>query len=246
MAVEQPQGTDTLNSPDHAALHRIIAASTSANVQSIAVQDDSTIRMGNSAGSSYTEVEQDGTIEFIGDAVVWEDLRFPATQTTVGGTKDPDFVQFQDDGAGSQGVFTYAFSPTVEEELYFVAQMPHAWKIGTDLHPHVHWTPTNTNVGSVSWGMEYTWQSINGTFGNTTIISTSDPADGTAYKHQLTSLPTISAAGITGVSSILVCRIFRDATASLGQDDYDTDADLLEIDFHFQKDTVGSRQEFVK
>lgn len=72
---------------------------------------------------------------------VWDDMRIPVLSTKIGTSKEPGFAQLLDDGAGSQGVFTYLFSDTIEEELYFMVQMPHSYKLGTAIHPHVHWAP---------------------------------------------------------------------------------------------------------
>ena len=120
-------------------------------------------------GSELYRYEYDGTLQFSNDAVCWEDLRVPAVSTRLGGTKDPDFALFKNDGEGSpsQGVFTYWFDNSTEEELYFAAQLPHAWN-GTDILAHVHWTPAvNGGAGqTVCWGLEYTWASIGGDFGN--------------------------------------------------------------------------------
>jgi len=37
----------------------------------------------------------------------------------------------------------------------------------------------------------------------------------------------------------LICRLFRDATAT--GDDYDDDAGAIEFDFHYKVNTMGSR-----
>jgi hypothetical protein len=173
----------------------------------------------------------------------WDDLRVPITTTRLGGSKDPTFSKVFDDGAGSQGVFTYTFSQSQEQEAYFTVQLPHTYKEGTDLHPHIHWFPTNTNAGSVVWGLEYTIASISATIGNTTIINCVDPADGTANKHQICNFPTINGSGL-GISDHIICRLFRDASAIT--DDYTTEAGVLEFDFHHEVNTLGSREEYVK
>jgi hypothetical protein len=51
---------------------------------------------------------------------------------------------------------------------------------------------------------------------------------------------TAIANGSHTISSMLVCRIFRNATDAT-DDTYDDDAGLLEIDFHYEADMVGSR-----
>jgi len=39
-----------------------------------------------------------------------------------------------------------------------------------------------------------------------------------------------------------MCRLMRDVS----EDDYDTDAALLYVDFHYERDTLGSDEEYVK
>lgn len=146
--------------------------------------------------------------------------------------------------ASSRGVSVYFFSPDEQQELHFTAQFPHAKKNGTDIKPHLHWSPDNTDTGDVRWGLEYTWTDIGGTFGNTTRIYCEDAGDGTINKHQVCNFPAIDGSGITDVSSMMICRVFRDATNA--NDDFTGQAGLTEIDFHYEIDTVGSRQEFVK
>jgi hypothetical protein len=168
-------------------------------------------------------------------------------------TAGPDFGQALDDGSGSTGVFIYWFDPTTEEQSYFVAQLPHSYKEGSDLMCHVHWVPADTAGGAgtdVCWGLEYTWANFNSTFGNTTIIYGDEQSEGetetlTLNKHYVTELGDIDGTGKT-ISSMIICRIFRDATGTGGTDDYDDDAGLLEIDFHYERDAMGSKEEYVK
>jgi hypothetical protein len=177
---------------------------------------------------------------------VWDDLRVPVTAVKLGGVNDPGFQLFRDDGAGSTGVFSYAFIGTgiLEEELFFAAQLPHTYKEGTDILAHVHWSPSTAAAGNVVWQMEYTKSSVNGTFGNTTLLTgTADSTDSTQYKHLVATVGTISGTGMK-ISDVIICRIFRDPAHA--SDTYGADAFLHEIDFHFEVNTMGSRQEFIK
>ena len=94
--------------------------------------------------------------------------------------------------------------------------------------------------------LEYTWTEIGGDFSNTSIIyaSTHFPADANvvAGRHYITNFASNSpSATQDGISSMLICRVFRNATG--GNDTYEHDAGLLEIDFHYPMDRVGSRTE---
>ncbi|HPE55410.1 MAG TPA: hypothetical protein P5514_04085 [Bacteroidales bacterium] len=193
----------------------------------------------HSTDTSFTLTKQ---LIYSGDAIVWDDARVPVTATTRGGSRDPDISKFKDNGSGSQGVFIYYFSAYSEEELYFTLQLPHSYKPGSDLEPHVHWVPSNTSGGgdNVSWGLEYVWGNVNEDFPTNTTIITGTSAVPTSYKQTICDLGTIDGTGKKR-SSMLVCRIYRNVN---GSDDYNSDAGLLEIDFHFQKDSEGTTTEY--
>ncbi|KKN79015.1 hypothetical protein LCGC14_0344910 [marine sediment metagenome] len=208
---------------------------------------------GDGGTTNYAEFESDGTLKFNGTATVFDDLRVPITALRVGPAGAPDFAQFRDDGSGSTGVFAYWFDPNTEQQVYLVIQMPHSWKEGSNITPHVHWVSADTAVGAgtdVSWGFEYTWASINGVFDTTTLVYADEQSGGaseilTVNKHYKTYFSGIVGAGHT-ISSMLICRLFRDATSTGGTDDYDDDAGLIEIDFHYEIDTIGSKTELGK
>ena len=173
--------------------------------------------------------------------VVWEDLRFPAHNTKVNPSKsEPAYEAF------INGVFAYHFDPANadDESLHFIAQLPHTYKEETDIYPHVHWSPKTTDTGNVLWELSYTWQNQDaGAFPATTQITIPQAGGGVALAHQLISFDPISGSGKT-ISSILLCRLTR-----LGTDEADTftgDAAVLEVDIHYQLNTMGSRQELIK
>lgn len=185
---------------------------------------------------NYVKFESDGTLQFNGTATVWEDLRFPATAINPTGAPSP--MTFDTTNIG----FSAAASGT--QVIAVVGQMPHAWKQGSSIVPHIHWSPTSTDTGSVLWRLEYKWTNINDTeSGSFTTVDVLDPGDGTTLKHQLASFGSISGTGKT-LSSALVMKISR-----IGGDASDTYADaalMREFDIHYEIDTIGSRSEYVK
>lgn len=174
---------------------------------------------------------------------VWEDLRIPVTATTRGGSKDPPFLLCRDNGAGSQGVFSYHFSNLQEEELYFACQIPHAWDEGTEIRPHVHWSATTAAAGTVRWGLEYSISRIGTVFPNTTLIYINQATVGAAWSQQVAAFSAIAMTTQT-ISTMLLCRIFRDPLHAA--DTYGAPAALFELDFHYQRDSAGSRTEYIK
>jgi len=175
---------------------------------------------------------------------LWDDLRVASQSFKVrAAINEPDFEKVIDNGSGSTGVFGYHFAPNVEQEIFFDVQFPHAWKEGSDVKPHVHWMPTTTNAGNVVFQLEFTRADVNDVFGNTSIITVTDAADGTALKHQIASFSDVDMDGYL-LSNMWMCRLSR-----LGGDAGDTypdDVVITEFDIHFLINAFGSRQEFVK
>ena len=166
--------------------------------------------------------------------------------TRLGGSKDPGYAVFLDDGAGSQGVFTYWFDDAIEEELYFTCQIPQNWREGSDIVVAANWVPKINGVGvtTVSWGLEYTIATFGAVFPATTIIANNTPytlpaTELVASKFYMTEIGTISGVGHT-LMSTLCCRIFRDATGALEADTYAGDAGLLQVVLAYEVDSLGS------
>ena len=132
--------------------------------------------------------------------------------------------------------------------MSFSVQLPHSYKEGTTIYPHIHWTPKTAAAGVVEWKLHYTWINYQGTFPNPIIISGVASVSSNMGDHLITDLS--GGSGITpttandNISSILVCVIQRDA--GNGNDTYGDDAGALFVDFHFEMNTVGSRLPFTK
>lgn len=181
-------------------------------------------------------------VGFPGDSeIVWDDLRVPMENTRINpANSEPAFEQI-----GVTGLYSFAFDAANNDDdsLHFVAQLPHGYKEGSDLHPHIHWLPSTTNTGNVVWELDYVAMAIDGTMGAVQTLEVTVAADGTALKHQVDELGTIDGDGL-GISSMLICRLTR-----LGDDAADTFTGIayaMEFDFHYQMDMLGSRQEYIK
>lgn len=172
----------------------------------------------------------------------WEDLQVPGLAIK-GGAVAPDLIGF----AGSTGLQVYGFNgggTSPIEEVLFTVQMPHSWLLGTDIYPHVHFTPVNANSGTVKWYLEYTFAEIGATFAGTSTVATSAVAVAeVAWRHQLASFSAITPSSIQdGISAIFAGRLYRDP----GQDTYASDAAFLGFDIHYQSDGLGSDAETSK
>jgi hypothetical protein len=212
-----------------------------------------TARIGDITNGDYVEISETGHLTLVGDATVYEDFQVAPGDAGRLGFSDPDWVKVKDDGAGSVGVYALGFDSTKDEEVFFSIELPHSWEEGDGICPHVHWISPDATGGDegVTWGLEYTWANegvINGAgspvvFGNTTIILAPDVDTFTADEHRVIDFAEIDGSGKL-ISSVVLCRLFRDV--SDGDDDYASDAILVNIDIHFKRDSLGSQTERAK
>jgi hypothetical protein len=188
-----------------------------------------------------TEFEPDGTIKFNGDAVVWDDLRFPVGSVRLVGAFPPTETPYK-------GGIVIAFdSGPNDESIQFNAQLPHSWKEGGEVHFHLHWLIPVAGAGggaeNVKWDFTYSWANIDAAFPvESSATVTVDVQNLAADTHTLTEVVELDATGKT-LSSMLICSLTRDVGVA---NDYANDAYFLEADFHYEIDTMGSRQELIK
>ncbi len=174
----------------------------------------------------------------------WDDLRVTldkgsnsASLDYLSGSTGPQIWYFRNNGT--------------EEAMSFTVQLPHGWKEGSTIYPHIHWIPKSTGSGNVEWNFEYSWANYDPVtpqvfpaITTSTVIST---GAFTAKTHNITAL-TSGNTGIDGagkkISSILICRIWRNSSDA--NDTYNADAGVLFLDFHIQIDGYGSHQEYIK
>lgn len=201
----------------------------------------------NHNGTHGLAVESDGTIRFDGEATTWDDLRVPLSEPSTG-TLKPDWARFPYGATGSLPFLNW-FKSSGVDEMYFLVQLPHSWKEGTNIEAHIHWVPSaNGSAGPTvpRWGLQYSWINIGETHSAyTTIYGTTTVPNETLVKDRqyLTPLGTLSGTGKT-ISSMIICRIFRDGDNAA--DNFSGLAGALEVDFHYQIDGTGSRSEYTK
>ena len=178
----------------------------------------------------------------------WNDLRVPFNSVKVGSTFPPTFTKWRDDGAGSTGLYGWAFSPTQLQQVFFDAQLPHTYTEGTRIAPHCHFlTATTPTVGqTVRFGLEYTYANVNGVFPTTTTIyaERTFTAEDVAFKQLIGGFdPDIEDEDVR-VSAMFSCRFFRDADHA--NDTYTGSVVVFEADFHYLVESLGSAGEFSK
>jgi hypothetical protein len=171
---------------------------------------------------------------------VWDDLTFPAYGLGRAGNADPDVVFNSGPSADMAGVL---FDATADQEIFGKAQMRHSYKPRTALRAHWHWSPTTTGTGAVCWAISVSWAGIHSNFPASTLagIATNHVNAAAQWKHFISESVTITPPAGAGESSILMFRAFRDADNPA--DTYPADADLLDVDFHFEINKPGTSDE---
>ena len=175
----------------------------------------------------------------------WDDMRIVPGSFDRPGASDPAYVLYYPNGGG---IGTYLPEWAKNNVVSFTIQLPHSYKQGEDIYVHIHWTPGargNEEAGNtVGWKIDYSWANIDATFGTMQTIDLSDTCDGTDHKHQMTADVLMTGIGAgKNISSMLLCNLKRTDT---GTDDTWAGTIsgqlplLIEVDFHYPLDTVGS------
>jgi len=168
---------------------------------------------------------------------VWDDARSPGLAVEKGASA-PDLIDFK----GDSDVQLYGFDgANTREVLKTTLQLPHGYKAGTAVRPHIHWCPSTGDAGGVVWQIKYSWASVGTVFPDLTLaVGVADPAE-EAWMHQIRGFDEIPG-DEKKESSQLVIAIIRDP--SHGSDDYGADAGFIEFDVHFQREKDGTVTEY--
>jgi len=184
------------------------------------------------------------------ESIVWDDMRIVPGAFEFAGSSDPTLEDWQPTGSGAT-LQVYKFRKN--DQVFASIQIPHDYRIGSDLYFHIHWTPCdrgNEESGAlVGWKIDYTIADIGGNFGATATVDLSSACSGVDDKHEITDDVMVDGSGITNVSAMIMLRIYRSDT---GADDTWAGSTapqspaLLEFDIHYQKDTIGSLERLSK
>jgi len=188
-------------------------------------------RIGSSTDN--VTISATGHLKLNGSATVFDDLFVPLTTTRQGSNNKPDF-DYTNIG--------YLFPQNdATEILYLIVQMPHRWKAGSDIFPHVHYN--RTSAGKPTFKIDYSWFNIGSAVaapGTTLPLATEVITYTSGSIHQINqSTAAISGSGKT-MSSILLIKLYRDDNTVSG------DVLTYQFDLHFEIDSLGSNSEYQK
>jgi hypothetical protein len=182
------------------------------------------------------------SIRGVGDR--WDDLKAPFIGRKIdvtNGHLDYDFTEL---GIKFQTNAEYSTDP-----VGLIYQMPHHWKLESELRPHIHWIQSEDHTPN--WLIAYRAY-INGEAPPAWTLAawTSNAFDYVKDGLQITQFPAIDMSGINEVSGFLDVQLYRDTgnASSLfsGADPYTVAALAKEFDLHYIIDSRGSREELSK
>lgn len=182
-----------------------------------------------------------GSFRLVNDGTSFEDLMFPATGINPSG--DPAAPVLDNNNGWLQ------FDPTIQQVVAIQVQLPHRWKEGSPIFPHIHWSKSDYTSGNVVWLLEYKWIPIGENMdSNWSVLKISTPSPdtpdtNTARKHLISSFPQIDTTN-KQISDMLITKVSRLATDI--EDTYASTALMFQFDIHYEIDSFGSNVEFVK
>lgn len=197
----------------------------------------SILRLWPNTGANRLDVEKDGTVRFEGNATVWKDIFFPMAPPKATGAGNPTLTTWN----GNLRGYTFAVGDVHD---FDPQEFSHDGKQGSEATWHIHFV-SRTNVGAdraVKYQLEYSQANRNGVFPAPTTVSAEFviPAGTAANTHIAENIATFTTGNIAGQMFVRLTRLAAAGTAPAD------DPVIIGVHYHFEIDTVGSREIFSK
>ena len=190
------------------------------------------LRIGSATGENFLEVEIDGTVRFVGNATAWKDIMFPQAPPKTTGVGNPSLVTWN----GNQRGYSYAVGDAND---FDPQEIEHDALVGSTATWHVHFiTRDNETERTVKYELEYAIEPAAGAVPAPTTISAEFviPANTTVNTPFRENLGTFVIPGIARLAYARLARIASSGTEPT------SDPVIGGIHFHYEIDTLGSRQ----
>jgi hypothetical protein len=145
------------------------------------------------------------------------------------------------------GISLRRFIPGEMREAFAEFHIPHTWKPGTMMYPHVHFTILSAAAGTVRWGFEYCFARTQRSNAFTryqettaTIYLEQEIAANSERTHFV--VEAAQGQGIPGtdleVDGMILCRVFRDGAHP--NDTFEQDVFGITVDLHTEIDRYST------
>jgi len=157
----------------------------------------------------------------------WHDIIGQVVVRGVGAT-DPNWAQ-----VGNGPMFAYRFA--INDACWFCYHVPHDIAPNLPVHLHAHWLSDGVSQNAVTWEWSYMYakgfdQANFDVAG--TIITATQSAAGTAFRHMVAETVPITIQGLSEPDGLIYCRLRRIANVS-GADNLDS-IFMLTADVHYK------------
>ena len=192
------------------------------------------VQVGDIAGGNYSEIENDGTLKFVGNATTWQDIDFPIIIRTTG-TGIPTLVAIN-------GNITMPQWAVNDYNICESQEFVHQWKEGSACSWHVHLTSNGLDATNryVRFEVEYGWVVPNGAWTWAATLDSGDlliPASTTDKTMFILALGSFTPSG-GKIGGHVVARLKRIAATGTAPSNNPW-VPMLQL--HIECDTTGSR-----
>jgi len=166
---------------------------------------------------------------------VWDDVRTPATALQSAGAKAGSFVAYKDS-------VVLEFTDNKDNIAQFAVQLPHSVLEGSMIEAHAHIVPETDGSGTTKWTFTYAPANVGEDLPASAydITVSYDIEAGQAGKHLLMEIGDLTSFTDHKISAMVLCSLTREAAEAA--DTYNNaSVYLLEMDFHCEKDSNGSK-----
>ena len=188
---------------------------------------------GGTGSVSFLEVNADtlSSLSVSYSDTYWDDLQVNISSVRLHPSNQPTWTAYK-------GGYVLSFDEGDDDEIYFVAQLPHKYMHGSNIEFHLHLAFPDGNSGDVDWTFTYSWANMGDAFPAFTTVNTQISSPGVADKHLYSVIINpIDGTGKKG-SSVLICSLTRNGGSA--NDTYSNNVYLVALDFHHQVDKPGS------
>jgi len=200
-------------------------------------------------GMGILNTADGGTTRWVAFAGRWQvfqyDDIFTDATTVPAGATAPSITPIP----GAPNISTWSFNgANTIESLSGTMELLHGYREGSDIWPHIHWSPIDNNTGNVRWVFEYIVADMSGEFRAPVILTAVQAAGGLAASGLPIQHNAEFNAPISGTNLVIGDQIrftLRREPANAA-DTYGSNALLWAVGIHYEKNSHGSLQRFIK
>jgi hypothetical protein len=201
---------------------------------------------------AWDDANSKWVVSDVNATIAWDDMLGPLNSSRIDSASTRYAYNF------FNGAISFDDDARYPEEIVEVKQqIPHAWKVGTNAKPHIHWKQQSADIPNflLGWKLSENGESdiIETNFNNFTFTTLQSHAFTytSGVLNQISDFPEIDlTAETTYISDVLTIVLFRDTTnasSAFGGSDPSSLVEMVtDLDCHIQIDSFGSEQVLIK